>query len=180
MQNDSNKTGKGFTQVEMLIVVLVIVLLVTIAVPAINRAMALADATSCRNNLRAVAVAMRMYLNDSEGVMPRAAQMPSHGRNEDPPIADVLAGSIPHPRLLECPGDNGPNENGKTFFESEGSSYEYQTLLGGTKVSESFLTQESGEADTPVMNDYGPFHGRSGTSGAMNYLFADCHVGDLD
>jgi prepilin-type processing-associated H-X9-DG protein len=111
--------------------------------------------------------------------MPRAAQMPSLGLNDDPSIADALSGFIEDPAILQCPSDNEPNENGKTYFQSEGSSYEYHSMLGGKKVGDNFLSENYGEANTPVMNDYKPFHGRPGESGAMNYLFADCSVGDL-
>lgn len=170
----------GFTLVELLIVVIIISLLATLVIPAVQRAVDMARAGYCMNNLRAVAASMRMYLNQSQGnVMPRAAQMPSLGLNDDPSIADALSGFIEDPAILQCPSDNEPNENGKTYFQSEGSSYEYHSMLGGKKVGDNFLSENYGEANTPVMNDYKPFHGRPGESGAMNYLFADCSVGDL-
>ena len=30
-----------------------------------------------------------------------------------------------------------------------------------------------------IFHDYEAFHGKPGTDGAMNFLFADFHVGDL-
>jgi prepilin-type processing-associated H-X9-DG protein len=36
-------------------------------------------------------------------------------------------------------------------------------------------------AETLVMfHDYEPFHGKAGQRGAMNFLFADFHVGDIE
>ncbi|MDP6046238.1 MAG: type II secretion system protein [Phycisphaerae bacterium] len=170
----------GFTLIELLIVVMIIALLATLVIPSVQRAAAMARAGSCRNNLRAVAVSIRMYLNKSPGnIMPRAAQMPSLGLNDEPSIVDALGGDIEDPEILQCPSDNQPNDNGKTYFQSEGSSYEYHSMLGGKKVGDNFLSRNYGESNTPVMNDYKPFHGRPGESGAMNYLFADCSVGDL-
>jgi len=181
MTEDPRCRRGGFTLVELMIVVVIISLLATLALPALHRAVSLANAGYCTNNLRAVAASMRMYLNASPGnVMPRAAQMPSTGLSDDPPISEVLASFMDDPAILQCPSDDEPKADGKTYFESEGSSYEYHSMLGGRKVGDNFLSQEYGESRTPVMNDYKPFHGRPGTSGAMNFLFADCSVGDLE
>ena len=79
------------------------------------------------------------------------------------------------PAILRCPSDKE-----KDFFASEGSSYDYNTWLGGREMADSFLTQHLGASRTPVMYDYEPFHGTPGESGAANYLFADGHVGDLN
>jgi len=172
--------ANGFTLIELLIVVIIISLLATLVIPAVQRAVDMARAGSCMNNLRDVAVSIRMYLNQSPGnTMPRASQMPSLGLNDDPSIAEALSGFIENSGILQCPSDSEPNANGKTYFQSEGSSYEYHSMLGGKKVGDNFLSENYGEANTPVMNDYKPFHGRPGESGAMNYLFADCSVGDL-
>ncbi|MCP4379426.1 MAG: type II secretion system protein [bacterium] len=176
----ADRHSTAFTLIEMLIVVAIISILATLVIPAVHRAVSLANTNFCKNNLHVVAVSLRVYLNESAGnTMPRAAQMPSLGLSDDPPIAEVLSGYLPSPKALACPSDDEPNENGMTFFESEGSSYEYHTMLGGKKVSTSFLVKNYGPSRTPVMNDYKPFHGAPGTSGAMNFLFADCSVGDL-
>jgi len=66
------------------------------------------------------------------------------------------------------------------YHEREGSSYEYHSMLGDKTLEESFLARRIGKDHTPVLNDYRPFHGKGGTPGAMNYLFADGHVGDLE
>jgi hypothetical protein len=135
----------------------------------------IAQRVGCQGNLHSIGVAMRVYLNENRDVMPYAAAMPSLELNEEPRICDVLADYMGGRRELRCPADTAKN-----FYQSEGSSYEYNTLLGGEKVSEAFLTEHMGEDRTPVMHDYEPFHGLAGEPGAMNYLFADMHVGDLE
>ena len=167
--------GKGFTLIELLVAVAIIALLVGILYPALHQANEAAQRTQCAANLHGVGIAFRMYLNRSYDIMPIAAQMPSLGLNDDPRIADVLADYLSAPEVLRCPADTR-----KDYYASEGSSYEYHSSLGGQKVADSFLTKRWGEARTPVMNDYEPFHGKPGTHGAMNYLFADSHVGDLE
>ena len=165
----------GSTLIEILVTLAIIGLLVSLAVPPLLEAKRAARRTACQSNLHAVAVAMRLYLNKSNEVMPVAAQMPSLGLSDAPRIADVLAPYLPGRKALKCPSDIEEN-----FFASEGSSYEYRSMLGGRRVTDSFLTRRWGEAKTPVMHDYKPFHGEPGEPGAMNYLFADGHVGDLE
>jgi prepilin-type N-terminal cleavage/methylation domain-containing protein/prepilin-type processing-associated H-X9-DG protein len=165
----------AFTLIELLIVVGVLALLAGLLFPSLHRARVLAQRVYCRKNLQNVSVAMRMYLNDSNNVMPLAAQLPSAELNDLPRIADVLARYLSGPDTLRCPADTEKN-----YFASEGSSYEYASMLGGRKVGDSFLTRRWGEAKTPVMYDYEPFHGPPGELGSGNYLFVDGHVGSLE
>ena len=116
-----------------------------------------------------------MYLNESNDIMPVAAAMPSLNLNSEPRIVDALGPHLDDPKALQCPADTEKN-----FYESEGSSYQYNTMLGGRKVDDTFLAGHLGEDKTPVMHDYEPFHGPAGKAGSMNYLFADLHVGDLE
>jgi prepilin-type N-terminal cleavage/methylation domain-containing protein/prepilin-type processing-associated H-X9-DG protein len=168
------RNKRAFTLVELLIVIGIIALLVGLTLPTLYRAVAIARSTACKTNLHAVGVGLRMYLDQNDDIMPLAAQMPSEERNDYPRIADVLEPFIETPNTLKCPADRI-----RTFFAEEGSSYEYHQLLGGRKVSDSFLSRRWGEQNVPVMNDYEPFHGEADQPGAMNYLFADGHVGDL-
>lgn len=168
MRHSSN----GFTLVELLIVIGIITLLISLTYPSLNRAKILAKRVVCQANLHAVGIAFRIYLDQNKEIMPIAAQMPSLNLGDGPRIADVLAPYL-SPEALKCPADNEKN-----FFASEGSSYEYHSRLGGRKVTDSFLTKRWGEHKTHVMYDYETFHGPPGTPGAMNFLFADGHVGN--
>jgi prepilin-type N-terminal cleavage/methylation domain-containing protein/prepilin-type processing-associated H-X9-DG protein len=164
--------ASAFTLVELLVVVAVLALLVTLTVPSYNAVRAIAETVKCRAHLRGAGIALRMYLDENEEIMPVAAAMPSLDLNDEPRIVDVLGRQLGSPDLLRCPSD-------KRYYKSEGSSYQYNTNLGGRQVKDSFLTRRWGEDKVPVMHDYEPFHGEPDTPGAMNYLFADCHVGDL-
>ncbi len=165
---------RAFTLIELLVVVAIIALLLAITLPALSRARRKASATQCMGNLHSLGQAMLMYLGDSKDIMPLAAQMPSLGLNDLPPIAEVLQPYVGTPRALACPAD--PDQ---AWFRREGSSYEYNSGLGGRKVEDNFLTRHFGISRTFVMFDYESFHGISGARGSRNYLFADGHVGDL-
>lgn len=171
----SRREPCAFTLVELLIVVGIIGLLAAVLLPSMVRAREIARRVACRTNLHDLSVAMRMYLNGSNDFMPVAAEMPSQHLNNDAPIADVLAPHVTERKVFQCPSDTE-----KKYYETEGSSYEYNSLLGGQRMDQTFFTRRFGEAKTPVMYDYESFHGPAGELGASNFLFADGHVGDME
>ena len=67
----------AFTLVELLVVIAIIALLAGILYPSLAKAKALGRSAACKGNLHAAGVAMRMYLNGSNDVLPMAAAMPS-------------------------------------------------------------------------------------------------------
>ena len=171
----ATRRPSGFSLVELLIVIAVIATLATLVLPTLRKAVSLTRMAACQHNLHSAGVAIRMYLNESDDIMPVAAQMPSLALTDEPGIAEALAEWLDHPRVLRCPADYVVD-----YYQREGSSYEYHSLLGGRPVDESFLSEQWGEGRTPVMNDYEPFHGPAGRKGSTNFLFADSHVGDLE
>ena len=167
--------SKAFTLIELLVVIGIIALLLGILLPALGNARVLANRAACRANLRSIAYAFRMYLDDNGDVMPPAAQMPSLGINNQPPIISFILSYVSgQNEVFRCPSDTG-----RKYFMSEGSSYEYNSSLGGETVGQSFLAKRFGESQVQVMYDYEPFHGKAGRPGATNYLYANSYVGDL-
>ncbi len=64
---------KGFTLVELLVVVAIIALLLGILLPALNRARIKARQTTCATRIRSVATASKAYLNDFRASYPHAS-----------------------------------------------------------------------------------------------------------
>ncbi|MFZ0034938.1 MAG: type II secretion system protein [Sedimentisphaerales bacterium] len=172
----------GFTLVELLVVISVIILLMGVLVPVLSKARIAALRTTCQTNLNSIGLGFRMYLDDNENIMPPATNMPSLKLNDDPPITKFLLPYLSEPETFECPSDKGQQSTtGQRYFVTEDSSYGYNTQLGDKPVSASRLVEMSGEKERniEVMYDYVPFHGEAGKPGAKNYLYADGHVGDL-
>jgi len=165
---------KQFTLIELLTVVTVISLLAALLLPALNVARNKARTIHCISNLHSIGTGMRMYLDDANDVMPVVAQLPSAHLTSAPSIVEVLNPYLDNVKVFRCPADMSG------YYESEGSSYEYNARMGGRRVEDSFLFRAVGFEDVYIMYDYKPFHGNPGSPGATNFLFADGHVGNMN
>ena len=69
----------AFTLVELLIVIAIIAMLAALLLPALGSAKMVADALSCKNNLRQISMALGIYLDDNIGAYPVALDVRSSG-----------------------------------------------------------------------------------------------------
>lgn len=66
------RKNRQFTLIELLVVIAIISILAALLLPALREARAYAKCTLCVNNLKQTGLAFGMYLNDSNGRLPRA------------------------------------------------------------------------------------------------------------
>lgn len=70
-------TETGFTLVELMVVIAIIAILMALLMPAISRAKAKANQTSCLNNMRQLTLAATMYASDHDEEFP-ARRIPTN------------------------------------------------------------------------------------------------------
>ena len=98
---------KGFTMVELLVVVGIIAMLVAMLMPALRRARVQAQAVQCASNLRQVHSAFALYANEFKGHFPYPMYFIDYlgERLGTVSYLDPETG-LPHWRILECPAED--------------------------------------------------------------------------
>ena len=71
-----SKARKGFTLVELLVVIAIIALLISLLLPALNRAREQSKQVKCLSQVRQMGVAIRMYANDNKDFVPHVTPEP--------------------------------------------------------------------------------------------------------
>jgi prepilin-type N-terminal cleavage/methylation domain-containing protein len=161
--NKSEKPrDRGFTLVELMVVIAIIAVLAAIAIPVFSRTRENARQTRCRANLHSIAVALRTYMTEWEGF-----PLPYDPVTGEGGITQLsLSGYLSSTKVLRCPDDsttvanyndaNGLTGGGNAWDENKFSDRycSYNQLIG------------SGVAVTyPIYNFFG-YRGAPGTTGA--------------
>jgi prepilin-type N-terminal cleavage/methylation domain-containing protein/prepilin-type processing-associated H-X9-DG protein len=143
---------RGFTLVELLVVIAVIAILAALLLPALSAAKAKAQQIRCLNNLRQIGMGMLMYVHENDDAFPGLASRHNGFRKEDwiywrtnsalyPPVTQspiVAQLANTSAALFRCPRDRDEN---RPITDEEGSGayiYSYGFTGYGVSVTESW------------------------------------------
>ena len=69
-KSPAKHTKRGFTLIELLVVIAIIAVLLAILMPAMGKIKEIARETACKSNLKNVGLAVQMYLDDYDRIIP--------------------------------------------------------------------------------------------------------------
>jgi prepilin-type N-terminal cleavage/methylation domain-containing protein/prepilin-type processing-associated H-X9-DG protein len=190
-----SKWKKGFSVVELLVVIGIIAILIAILLPALNHARMQAKQVQCASNLRQIGMVLLNYANDNGGQIFPYDFGSGHLDNNPPDPWPVYAFKPPiwNPPIMICPADLNPVAEHSYLLNAhlEGEQnnlskdIHYSTHIHGYAASQIILMGEKVSSSHDYYMDRGDFADgivepyRHGVTLGSNYLFLDLHVGIL-
>lgn len=174
----------GFTLIELLVVVGIIAILMGLITPSLSRSRQQARNVACKQVLHGLSIAMRVYLDENNRILPKSAQMPSVNTTYEPLTISMMP-QVKSPKAWLCPADNrGYQRNDGaqfgSYYAGETLSYEYNMSIGGKRLEKDPMFAYLGEAGMLILADFDAFHGPTGSVESKYVLFGDGHVGVVD
>jgi prepilin-type N-terminal cleavage/methylation domain-containing protein/prepilin-type processing-associated H-X9-DG protein len=103
METDMRRR-KGFTLVELLVVIGIIAVLISMLLPALNKARQAANSVACAANLKQIGIGLAIYVQENRNVLPHAQDF-TEGTNWRSLIDTLLKAQ---PGVWQCPNASIP------------------------------------------------------------------------
>ena len=182
---------KGFTIIELLVVIAIIAILAGMLLPALGRAREQALQTKCKNNLKGIATAMKLYLSEEGGNA--LYPVPADSFRGDVWLVSLYwAGVLEDRNMFICPssgdGDAIPdaladagNLDATAAVDAKACSYAGYAYHAPTATStfaravETMASSSFTSASPMACDDYDAAAGNHGATG-FSVVFFDTHV----
>jgi len=165
----SSYARRAFTLVELLVVMGLVALLTSIAVPVSQRVLHRSKAVHCMGNLKGLGSAVHLYLADHNNFLPTMVIGRESKDTDEAALDNTLLEYTDGPAIFCCKADN------KGFYEKTGTSYHWNHLINGQNVaSMDFMGFIKEGSRIPLIGDKEGFHQYRDVK--VNILYADGHV----
>lgn len=171
--------GDAFTLIELVVIVAILGMLATMALPAMARMKERAQSTACAAKLRSIGVAVQLFAQENQNRLPTIEGYPSDPiydgemAEKAQTMIEALGPYDVTEATLKCPADD-------EWFAKEGTSYFWKPTLDDELVSNPTIYGRGGQRSIPpqyasLCTDFKALHGPKGNRRA-NRLYLDGHV----
>ena len=135
-QNTNLSKKTGFALAELMVVIAVLSILMVLLLPVLATARDRAHTSVCTSNLHQVALVLKMYASDNDGVYPVNRPETQHQKKQA--VWDLLTAYTQDPQIFHCPNEHGP------VAQAPGYSYRAARWNDPSVLSQKSLRPASG------------------------------------
>jgi prepilin-type N-terminal cleavage/methylation domain-containing protein len=180
--NAIHDQGKGFTLVELLVVIGIIAVLISILLPSLSKARAQAQVIQCLSNVRQLSLAVNVYATDNRGFLPRYSSSATPSTpNDGAPQAWTYnwTGLIfkylnNNPKVFQCPArvwKNDSSQYGGTFIpDPTRPALKYGPVKLAYQVNGAAGGGTNDSLGNSIDRPFGPCFGKDPSTGAWKEI----------